>query len=97
MLKNEAPAIDGLAAEADEELTVIAMGGRDQAADGRAFVDRHGLQGPTLRFDEPMAAWNAYAVPGQPVGVLLDHQGRERQRWLGAFDPADVLAAARTL
>ena len=44
-----------------------------------------------------MAAWNAYSIPGQPAGILLDRQGRERGRWLGAFDPADVLAAARAL
>jgi hypothetical protein len=46
---------------------------------------------------EPMAAWNAYAIPAQPAAVLLDRSGRERGRWLGAFDTAEVLAAARAL
>ena len=44
-----------------------------------------------------MAAWNAYAIPGQPAAVLLDRTGRERGRWLGAFDTSDVLDAARAL
>jgi len=35
--------------------------------------------------------------PGQPAGILLDREGRERGRWLGAFDTAEVLAAARAL
>ena len=50
-----------------------------------------------MLFDEPMAAWNAYAIPGQPAAVLLDRSGRERGRWLGAFDTAEVLDAARAL
>jgi hypothetical protein len=66
-------------------------------AHGPPFVKRHRLRSPTIVFDERMAVWEAYAVPGQPAGVLLDRQGRERARWLGAFDPADVLASARTL
>jgi hypothetical protein len=74
---------------------VLAIGGRDQAANGRAFVARHRLRSPTVVFDEPMAAWNAYAIPGQPAAVLRDRSGRERGRWLGAFDTAEVLAAAR--
>ena len=96
-LNHEAPAIEQLAADARGELAVVAIGGRDKAANGPAFVTRHRLRTPTILFDEPMAAWESYAIPGQPAGVLLDRDGRERGRWLGAFDPADVLAAARGL
>jgi thiol-disulfide isomerase/thioredoxin len=94
---HEAPEIERLAADARGELTVVAIGGRDDAANGPAFVKRHELRTPTIVFDEPMAVWEAYAIPGQPAGVLLDREGRERARWLGAFDPADVAAAARSL
>jgi thiol-disulfide isomerase/thioredoxin len=94
---HEAPAIERLAGDADGELAVVAIGGRDDVANGPAFVKRHRLRSPTVVFDEPMAVWSAYAIPGQPAGVLLDREGRERARWLGAFDPADVLAAARDL
>jgi thiol-disulfide isomerase/thioredoxin len=94
---HEAPAIERLAAGADDELEVVAIGGRDDAANGPAFVARHRIRTPTVLFDEPMAVWEAYAIPGQPAGVLLDRDGRERARWLGAFDPGEVLAAARDL
>jgi thiol-disulfide isomerase/thioredoxin len=94
---HEAPAIERLASGSSGELAVVAIGGRDDAANGPAFVERHRLRTPTILFDEPMSAWAAYAIPGQPVGVLLDRDGRERARWLGAFDTADVLAAARGL
>ena len=94
---HEAPAIERLAADERGELAVVAIGGRDQAANGPAFVARHRLRSPTVLFDEPMAAWNAYAIPGQPAAVLLDRSGRERRRWLGAFDTAEVLDAARAL
>ena len=94
---HEAPAIERMAAQAGGELAVIAIGGRDEAANGPAFVDRHRLRSPTVLFDEAMQAWSAYAIPGQPAGILLDRSGRERARWLGAFDTAEVLAAARSL
>jgi thiol-disulfide isomerase/thioredoxin len=94
---HEAPAIERLARQARGELAVVAIGGRDDAANGPAFVTRHSLRTPTIVFDESMAVWEAYAIPGQPAGVLLDRRGREQARWLGAFDPAAVVAAARAL
>jgi thiol-disulfide isomerase/thioredoxin len=94
---HEAPAIEQLVTDARAELAVVAIGGRDEAPNGPAFVARHRLRTPTILFDEPMVAWESYAIPGQPAGVLLDRDGRERGRWLGAFDPADVLGAAREL
>src|SRR5688572_3343276 len=39
----EAPKIEQLAGE----LNVVAIGGRDDAANGPAFVERHGLTSPT--------------------------------------------------
>jgi thiol-disulfide isomerase/thioredoxin len=94
---HEAPAIEQMATEARGELAVVAIGGRDETANGPAFVERHRLRTPTVLFDEPMQVWSAYAIPGQPAGILLDREGRERGRWLGAFDTAEVLAAARAL
>ena len=94
---HEAPEIERLASGSAGELDVVAIGGRDEAANGPAFVERHRLRTPTILFDEPMEAWGAYAIPGQPAGILLDRQGRERGRWLGAFETAEVLAAARDL
>ena len=94
---HEAPAIEELAADARDELAIIAIGGRDRAVNGPAFVARHRLRTPTVLFDEPMAAWSAYGIPGQPAAVLLDRSGRERGRWLGAFDTREVLDRARDL
>jgi hypothetical protein len=86
-----------MASEAGDQLAVVAIGGRDDAANGPAFVERHRMRTPTVLFDEAMEAWGAYAIPGQPAGILLDRSGHERGRWLGAFDTAEVLAAAREL
>jgi thiol-disulfide isomerase/thioredoxin len=94
---HEAPTIERLAADAGGELAVVAIGGRDQRINGPAFVERHRLRSPIVVFDEPMTVWREYAIPGQPAGVLLDREGRERGRWLGAFDPDEVVAAARDL
>ena len=89
----EAPEIERLAAD----LNVVAIGGRDDAANGPAFVERHGLRTPTVLFDESMASWEHYAIPGQPGAVLLDTAGVERARWHGAFDTQLALDAARAL
>ena len=93
----EAPAIERLAAEAGTELSVVAIGGRDNVANGPEFVARHGLRTPTMLFDESMASWRAYRIVGQPGAVLLDREGRERGRWAGAFDTRLALDAARAL
>ena len=63
----EAETIERMASDARGEMDVVAIGGRDQAANGPAFVARHGLRTPMLLFDEPMAAWEAYRIPG-PAG-----------------------------
>ena len=92
----EAAAIEELAA-GTKDLRVIAIGGRDKLSNGPAFVERFGVTTPLVLFDEPMAVWNHYLIPGQPAGVLLDREGRERGRWLGPFNNDEVLAAAREL
>ena len=89
----EAPNVEALA----KDLDVLAIGGRDDAANGPAFVAEHGLKTPTVLFDEAMASWEHYAIVGQPGAVLLDRDGRERARWSGPLDNAEVLAAARAL
>ena len=89
----EAPEIERLAGD----LNVVAIGGRDDAANGPAFVERHGLRTPTVLFDESMASWEHYGIPGQPGAILLDTDGVERARWYGAFDTQLALDAARDL
>ena len=89
----EAPKIEQLAGE----LNVVAIGGRDEAANGPAFVEEHGLDTPTVLFDESMASWEHYGIPGQPGAILLDTEGVERGRWHGAFDTQLALDAARDL
>ena len=51
---HEAPAIEKLAEDADGEIAVVTIGGRDNATNGPAFVARHHLRTPTILFDEPM-------------------------------------------
>lgn len=93
----EAPKIQQLTEQAGDRLQVVAIGGRDELANAPAFVERHGLTGPTLLFDESMQTWEHYRIPGQPGAILLDRDGRERGRWLGAFDPTLALEAAENL
>jgi len=93
----EAPKIQQLADDAGDTLQVVAIGGRDDLANAPAFVARHGLTTPTLLFDESMQVWEHYRIPGQPGAILLDTDGRERGRWLGAFDPNLAVEAAQAL
>ena len=89
----EAPNIEALA----RDLEVVAIGGRDEVANGPAFVSQHGLKTPTVLFDEAMTSWEHYRIVGQPGAVLLDRDGVERARWSGPMDNAEVLAAANAL
>jgi peroxiredoxin len=92
----EAAEIQQLAAETDA-FDVVAIGGRDELANAPAFVERHGMTAPTMLFDETMQVWEHYRIPGQPGAILLDTDGVERGRWLGAFDTNLAVEAARTL
>jgi thiol-disulfide isomerase/thioredoxin len=93
----EAPKIQQLAEQTRGELSVVAIGGRDDLANGPEFVSRHGLTAPTLLFDESMQVWEHYRIPGQPGAILLDADGVERGRWLGAFDTNLAVEAAQSL
>jgi thiol-disulfide isomerase/thioredoxin len=93
----EAPKLERFAAENGNAVRILAIGGRDQAANGPPFVAEHGLESPTVLFDESMAVWDAYKIAGQPVAVLLDREGRERERWFGVLPAQEVLDAARAL
>ena len=66
-------------------------------ANAPAFVEQHGMTAPTMLFDETMQVWEHYRIPGQPGAILLDTDGVERGRWLGAFDTNLAVEAARTL
>jgi len=92
----EAPKIQELSLQTDA-FDVVAIGGRDDIANGPEFVDRHGLTSPTLLFDETMQVWEHYRLPGQPGAILLDREGVERGRWLGAFDTNLAVQAAEKL
>jgi len=93
----EAPRIQQLADDAGDTLQVVAIGGRDDIANAPEFVSRHGLTTPTLLFDESMQVWEHYRIPGQPGAILLDTDGQERGRWIGAFDPNLAVEAAQAL
>jgi thiol-disulfide isomerase/thioredoxin len=94
---SQAEKIEALALQARGTLDVVAIGGRDDLENGPAFVERHDFRSPTVLFDESMAVWREYRIPGQPGAILLDTDGRERGRWLGAFDTNLALEAAKGL
>ena len=50
-----------------------------------------------MLWDRTFQSWRAVGILGQPAAILLDRQGQEVKRWLGAFDEGEVLrlAAAR--
>jgi thiol-disulfide isomerase/thioredoxin len=93
----EAAKIQQLAAEHGQELDVVAIGGRDEVDNAPVFVERHGFTAPQVLFDETMRIWEHYRIPGQPGAVLLDTDGIERGRWLGAFDTELAVTAAGEL
>jgi thiol-disulfide isomerase/thioredoxin len=93
----EAPDLEAFAKEHGDEVQVVAIGGADDPENGLAFAEEHGLRTPTMLFDVPESAFDAYKVKATPTAILLDDEGRERKRWVGEVDPNELLAEARTL
>ena len=90
----EAPNVEALA----KELDVLAIGGRDDAANGPAFVAAHGLKTPTVLFDEAMASWRSTTrSSASRARSCSTAMVANSSRWSGPLDNAEVLAAARAL
>jgi len=77
-------------------VSVIGLGTQDDLALAKNFVATRGTTFPML-WDRTFQSWRAVGILGQPAAILLDRQGQEVKRWLGAFDEGEVLrlAAAR--
>lgn len=59
----------------------------DEFADGKAFVEKYGLEYPIV-YDPDGAIAGAWGVDGIPTTVFLDSSGVERERIVGAADKA---------
>lgn len=84
----EMPALDRIAARlggADFEVVAIAVD-RQGAAVVRPFLEKLGLSRLELYLDPTNAVVRALAAPGLPVSVVLDREGREIGRVLGAAE-----------
>ena len=84
----EMPALDRIAARlggADFDVVAIAVD-RQGAAVVRPFMEKLGLSRLALHLDPTNAVVRALAAPGLPVSVVLDREGRELGRVLGAAE-----------
>lgn len=84
----EMPALDRIAARlggADFEVVAIAVD-RQGATVVRPFLEKLGLSRLELYLDPTNAVVRALAAPGLPVSVVLDREGRELGRVLGAAE-----------
>jgi thiol-disulfide isomerase/thioredoxin len=84
----EMPALDRIAARlggADFDVVAIAVD-RQGAAVVRPFMEKLGLSRLALPLDPTNAVVRALAAPGLPVSVVLDREGRELGRVLGAAE-----------
>jgi thiol-disulfide isomerase/thioredoxin len=95
----EMPALDQLArAVADDHIAVLPLSSdRAGAAAVEAFYKEQGIRSLPVLLDPEGAAARAVGARGIPTTVILDGEGRERQRVEGAVDwsKPDVMAALR--
>ncbi len=62
---------------------------RDDAAEGRAYVARYGV--PYASLDDPSSSLaSTWDVPAPPSTVVIDANGKVRQRVLGGVDAASM-------
>lgn len=83
-----------MARDLDGKLAVVGLGARQDEQAARAFVEEVGI-GDALRmvWDPTGDSWEQLGVSAQPAAILLGADGREKRRWFGVLDPADVRAA----
>lgn len=97
----EMPALANLAAAlADQRVGVVAASqDRGGAPVVQAFYARNGIHGLAVWLDPRGAAGRVFGVPGLPTTLILDAEGREVARLLGAaeWDKPAAIAAVRRL
>lgn len=67
------------------------MGAQDTKDEADDFKADGGVETPTMIWDPSFDSWIHYGVRGQPAAILVDANGNELGRWLGAFDLDEVL------
>jgi|APTNR8051073442_1049403.scaffolds.fasta_scaffold03335_10 thiol-disulfide isomerase/thioredoxin len=84
----EMPALDRLAEAVDGDgITVLALSADREGADVvRAFYDVNALNNLAVSLDRRMAVSRALGIPGLPTTVLIDRDGREIGRLVGAAE-----------
>ena len=92
----EMPSLDRLQARlANRGVVVLALSSdRGGAPVVRGFFARHGIEHLSVALDEGLQAARALGVQGLPTTVLIDAEGRERGRLVGAaeWDSAEAVA-----
>ena len=86
------PVIDAVAADYQDEVTIIAVAGRSTL---EASANRVGVwfSPDRLLWAYSDETWELFGVRGQPVSVLLTSDGFEVDRWFGAASEGDLRAA----
>ncbi|MBI4425032.1 MAG: TlpA family protein disulfide reductase [Elusimicrobia bacterium] len=67
----------------DRGLEVVGISLDDDAEDVPAFVRSYGMKYPVV-VDEEKSIMELYGVRSVPTTVLVDREGKVRERWLGA-------------
>ena len=97
----EMPALEKLRAAVMDDGIVVVAASQDRAGLPvvQNFYDRNGIAGLPIWLDPRGAAGRAFGIPGLPTTVILDRQGREIARLVGAaaWDTPDAIAAVRNL
>jgi len=93
----ELPTLDRLAGILAKDTIVVLPVSSDAggAATVRSFYDRSGIEHLPILLDPQGAILQAWSVPGIPVTVIFDRNGRPRGRLVGGADWGTDAAAAR--
>ena len=92
---DEAPDLAEFARE-NPDVAFVGVDTGDDLDDGRAFVDKYGLDYPIV-FDPDGRIGGAWGVDGIPTTVFLDADGVERDRIVGATDKAGFEQALQSV
>jgi len=89
--RGEAGALEKLAANHLDQLTVIGIGTQDDLNYARGFLADTGVTTPLMLWDESFQSWRAIGITAQPTWILIRGDGSFIDGWIGALPEERIL------
>jgi thiol-disulfide isomerase/thioredoxin len=88
----EAPELQEFAAANLDKVTVVGIGTQDDLPYAKEFIADTGVTTPQMLWDPTFITWQQLGITAQPTWVLVDGNGEQLGRWVGALPTDQILS-----